>query len=143
VLYRLCKLLAEHWGRDRSPAQEKFSRPAQLVARALDAIPSRLTAAGFAIVGDFEDAIFCWRAQAPQWPDRVDGVVLASGAGAMGVRLGMPVHREDGEFEDRPELGMGNEADADYLDTTIGLLWRALILWLAVILVATIVVALA
>ena len=40
--------------------------------------------------GDFEDAIFCWRTQSLQWPDHTDGILIASGAGALGVRLGMP-----------------------------------------------------
>jgi len=143
VLYRLSDLLAERWNRVPAPGHESFGLPAQSIFRALDAIPARLTAAGFAIVGDFEDAVFCWRAQSTLWADRVAGIVLASGAGAMGVRLGMPLHRDDGEFEDRPELGIGDEADVDYLDSTIGLLWRALILWLALILIVTIVQALA
>ena len=41
-------------------------------------------------LGDFEDALYCWRTQAGQWPDRNAGIVLASGDGALGVRLGLP-----------------------------------------------------
>jgi membrane protein required for beta-lactamase induction len=33
----------------------------------IDWIPQRLTAFVFAVVGDFEDALFCWRSQAAQW----------------------------------------------------------------------------
>jgi adenosylcobinamide-phosphate synthase len=142
ILYRLCELLAERWARPQPAASEKFGLPSRLIFHALDALPARLTGVGFAIVGDFEDAIFCWRGQASTWPDRVAGIVLASGAGAMGVRLGMPVHTEEGGFDDRPELGTGDEAEVDYLDSTVGLLWRALILWLAMILIVTIVQAL-
>ena len=82
--------------------------------------------------GDFEDAVYCWRTQSRAWPDRQMGVVLAAGAGAMGVRLGMPV-AEPGGLEARPELGVGDPADVPFLDTAIGLLWRALVLWVAVL----------
>jgi adenosylcobinamide-phosphate synthase len=87
----------------------------------------------FAIVGDFEDAIYCWRTQAAQWPDRGVGILLAAGAGAIGVKLGMPI-LEDGTLIDRPQLGVGDEADTGFLDSTVGLVWRALILWLLVLL---------
>lgn len=103
----------------------------------LDAIPARITATAFAIVGDFEDAIYCWRTQAARWPDRLVGIVIAAGAGALGVRLGTPVVRA-GLIEDRPEMGMGDEAEVSFLDSTVGLVWRALVLWLTVLLVISI-----
>jgi adenosylcobinamide-phosphate synthase len=112
----------------------EFSRQA---FHALDWLPVRVTAAAFAIVGDFEDAVYCWRTQAARWQDRLLGVVLASGAGAIGVRLGMPVIR-NGMLEDRPDLGTGEDADAAFLDSTIGLVWRALVLWLAMLLVVAV-----
>ena len=57
--------------------------------------------------------------------------------GAMGVRLGMPVQEMDG-LQPRPELGV-EEADGPFLDTTVGMLWRALVLWVAVLAGAAIV----
>ena len=89
----------------------------------------RLTAIAFAVVGDFEDAVYCWRTQAASWPDRNLGIVLAAGAGAMGVRLGMPISEANGLVEPRPELGMGESADVAFLDSTVGLLWRSLVVW--------------
>jgi adenosylcobinamide-phosphate synthase len=97
-------------------------------ARALDWPAVRLTAAFFAVVGDFEDAVYCWRTQAHNWPDPEAGVVLAAGAGALGVRLGMPLSTIDG-VEVRPELGLGETADAPFLDGVVGLVWRALVVW--------------
>ena len=95
----------------------------------IDWLPLRVTAAAFAVVGDFEDAVYCWRTQAARWPDAAAGILLASGAGALGVRLGMPMH--DGrKCDDRPELGLGDEADADFMQSTIGLVWRTLVLCL-------------
>ncbi len=88
-----------------------------------------MTAAAFAIVGDFEDAAYCWRTQADAWPDRDLGIVLAAGAGALGVQLGQPV--VDGvELADRAELGLGEPADADFMQSAVGLVWRATVLWM-------------
>ena len=94
----------------------------------------RLTAAAFAVVGDFEDAIYCWRAQATAWSDPNLGIVLAAGAGALGVKLGMPLTEVEGLYP-RSELGLGEAADAPFLDSTVGLLWRALVLWVFVLIV--------
>ncbi len=134
ILYRLSQRVAARWESDARLGDTPFVGMARTVSHWLDSIPARLTASSFAVVGDFEDAVFCWRAQAALWPDRAAGIVLASGAGALGVRLGMPLHREDGSFEDRPELGTGEDADPAHLDSAVGLIWRALVLWLALML---------
>ena len=115
----------------------RFGEFARVAFQWIDAIPARFTAASFAIVGDFEDAVYCWRTQAKRWPDPLVGIVLAAGAGALGVRLGMPIVRA-GLLEDRPEVGVGEEADVAFLDSTVGLVWRALVLWLALLLVITV-----
>ena len=115
----------------------RFGEFARRAFYALDWLPARFSAASFAIVGDFEDAIYCWRTQAARWPDPLLGIVLAAGAGALGVRLGLPIAR-GGVVEDRPELGLGEEADTPFLDSTVGLIWRALVLWLALLLVVSI-----
>ncbi len=134
ILYRLAKSLERRWGTGDAPQPGQFGRFARQSFAALDWLPARFTAAAFAIVGDFEDSIYCWRTQASHWPDRSLGVVLASGAGAMGVKLGSPLV-EDGAIVDRPELGIGEQADAGHLDTTIGLIWRALVMWLLMLLI--------
>lgn len=136
VLYRAAAFFAEYWGGPTKVAAVdfgdfgKFSRQAFAV---IDWLPLRLTAAGFAIVGDFEDAVYCWRTQADKWPDDGLGIVLASGAGALGVRLGMPVV-EAGQIADRAEIGVGDEADVDFMQSAVGLVWRALLLWLLLLL---------
>lgn len=119
--------------RTEGPEKSRFGDFARAAFAVLDWLPARITAAVFAVVGDFEDAIYCWRTQAARWPDRILGVVLAAGAGALGVRLGMPVPR-GAALEDRPELGLGEDADTPFLDSAVGLIWRALVLWLAVLL---------
>lgn len=127
VLYRLALFFRTEWGHDQS---NDFGRFAIRAFDVIDWLPLRLTAIGFAIVGDFEDALYCWRNQAQQWPHKGEGVLLASGAGALGVQLGSPLHGDTGELGDRPTLGLGEEADADFLQSTIGLAWRTLALGL-------------
>ncbi|WP_018992522.1 CobD/CbiB family protein [Aromatoleum toluclasticum] len=129
LLYRLARFLGEEWGGRNDAEFGQFGRFARKAFELIDWLPARLTAASFSIVGDFEDAVFCWRTQAMLWADRASGILIAAGAGALGVRLGMPVH-ESGEIVERPEMGVGEEADADYMQSTVGLIWRALVLCL-------------
>ena len=131
ILYRLAIYLRDRWAKHGA-----FGRSAAQAYSFLEWPASRLTAAAFAVVGDFEDAVYCWRTQARAWPDPYMGVVLAAGAGAMGVRLGMPL-AEPGGVEPRPEMGVGDAADLPFLDTAVGLLWRALVLWVFVLLVVS------
>jgi cobalamin biosynthesis protein CobD/CbiB len=52
----------------------------------------------------------------------------------MGVRLGMPVQEIDG-MQPRPELGVGEPAEAAFLDSAVGLLWRAVVVWVFTLIV--------
>ncbi len=137
ILYWLAARLQEFWSgvkRDTSPAFGDFARR---IFHWIDWIPQRLTAITFAIVGNFEDAAFCWRSQAANWPDRNTGVLLASGAGAMGIRLGESISGED-KVEFRPELGAGEAAEADHLHSAEGLIWRAMVVWVMLILLLSV-----
>ncbi len=129
ILYRLSQHLRRRWH-----GQGAFGAFADRAYRALEWPAVRLTAACFAVVGDFEDAVYCWRTQARNWSDPDAGVVLAAGAGAMGVRLGMPLTASAGA-EVRPELGLGENADSPFLDSVVGLVWRALVVWVFVLIV--------
>jgi len=113
-----------------------FGRFARWAFYYLDWLPVRLTAMTFAIVGNFEDTVYCWRTQAASWPEPEAGIVLASGAGALGVRLGMPIPL-GGLPLDRPELGAGEDADADFMQSTIGLVWRSVVFWMILLLLLT------
>jgi len=129
ILYRLALYLRRRWH-----GLGAFGEFADRVCRVLEWPAVRLTAVTFAVVGDFEDAVYCWRTQARSWSDPEAGVVLAAGAGAMGVRLGMPLTGIEG-VEVRPELGLGENADSAFLDSVEGLVWRALVVWVFVLVV--------
>ncbi len=134
VLYRFASILSTKWDSRDNPQLTVFGKFAVQIFNTIDWLPVRLTAIGFAIVGDFEDAVYCWRAQAMSWFNAAQGIILASGAGALGVRLGEPLHQYDSSLNYRPELGLGEEADVEHLESAIGLIWRALVLWLLVLL---------
>jgi adenosylcobinamide-phosphate synthase len=148
VMYRLARFLHDEWwdaaqpcgsdaelGAEAAPAHVacgagvwqygEFARHAFLI---LDWLPSRVTAMLFAIAGNFEDSMFCWRAQAVLWPDRASAILVTSGAGALGVRLGESDSDESEATED-PEIGVGVKAGVDDLQATIGLVWRALVVY--------------
>ena len=138
LLYVASRVLWSRWSTaaPRSTS-EAFSVFAQRAFGVIDWVPVRLTAFAFAVVGNFEDAIYCWRGQARAWGDPHAGAILASGAGALGIRLGDGVHTS-GSLQYRPELGVDEAADPDHLQSLEGLLWRAGVLWIAILALLTV-----
>ena len=134
VVYRLADLLAVRWGRLIEPERRAFAFFAERAFAWIDWLPARVTAASFSIAGNFEDAAYCWRTQAASWGRGNEGVVLASGAGALGVKVGGAL-REEGMLNQRPELGIGDEVTVEDLRGVVGLIWRALVLWLVLLLI--------
>ena len=133
ILYRLGSILGQKWGEMGSQEFGDFGKCSARVFEWLDWVPVRLTAISFGVMGDFEDAVYCWRAQAAGWMNKTQGILLSSGAGALGVKLGDPLHVA-GVLEFRPELGLGEDADPDYMQSAVSLVWRTLIMWLVVLL---------
>ena len=104
----------------------------------LDAVPARLTAFGFAVVGNFEEAVTCWRRDAALWRYPSEGVILAAAAGAVGVRLGAPSAAAAEGIERHP-LDESVESDGStpgmapqvgHLRSVVGLVWRSVVLWM-------------
>ena len=158
MLYRLSAEARRVWADARqqvslapnapTPPLSPFGEFAVRAFAWIDWFPARVTAIVFAIVGNFEDAILMWRMKSGFVPHANDTerVILSSGAGAMGVRLSVPeAHSvsiqidEPAEtealggpwpslYQDMPDL---READESSLRSAVGLVWRALILWVA------------
>ncbi|HAF44807.1 MAG: threonine-phosphate decarboxylase [Sideroxydans sp. GWF2_59_14] len=137
VLYRLSLFLYNRWGMQDEAEFGRFGAFARQAYHLMEWLPLRLTAATFAIVGNFEDTAYCWRNQAANWPDPEAGILLASGAGALGIKLGMTIV-QDNQPVFRPEIGMDDEADADYMQSAIGLVWRAMVFQLLALLLLTV-----
>jgi len=133
VLYRMSEYFARHWGNGKGIGMAEFGKFAKQAFAVIEFVPTRITAIAFSIVGDFEDAIYCWRMQAAKWPEANESILLASGAGALGVRLGQPIHQNN-EIIERPELGTGDEAEVEYLQSFVGLVRRTLVLYVLVML---------
>ena len=131
AMYPLALRAARSWEHTVEEDEREFGAFAASAFHVIDWIPQRVSAFFFAVVGNFEDAIFCWRSQAASWLRPEEGIVLASGAGAIGVRLGESIASADTTTA-RPALGTGEPAREDALASLGGMLWRALILWLIV-----------
>lgn len=144
VLYRVAELLARAWNEPDHLRNEAFGRFALKAFYWIDWIPARLTAIAFAVVGNFEDAIYAWRNFAQRWQDEAIGIILSSGGGAMGLRLGSAremaanLPPADAATIDvasaEPEAPPGEEATVRALQSTVGLVWRALLLWMLLLL---------
>jgi adenosylcobinamide-phosphate synthase len=151
VLYRVAEYLARAWSEPEHMKAEAFGRFAIRIYNWIDWVPARLTAAAFAIVGNFEDAIYAWRNFARRWQNQTTGIILSAGGGAMGVRLGTPhenatsllltvdealIDAAGVEAETLP----GEEPTIRALQSTVGLVWRALLLWMLLLLLLSVAV---
>ncbi|MDX8398954.1 MAG: CobD/CbiB family protein [Gallionellaceae bacterium] len=133
ILYRLALFLNSRWGLESNEDSASFGDFARKAYHIMEWLPLRLTSMTFAIVGDFEETAYCWRTQAQSWPDPEAGIILASGAGALGVRLGMTLVQDSSPVY-RPDIGMEQAADVDVMQSAVGLVWRALVFWLFLLL---------
>ncbi|MGH6610389.1 MAG: CobD/CbiB family protein [Burkholderiaceae bacterium] len=145
VAYRLAEHVSRAWNRppvaDAPP--DRFGDFARRAFAWIDWAPARLTALGFAVVGDFEGSIYCWRQVARQ--PSTDGMptpdsrtlILAAASGALNLRL-MPAIENARYFDEVGNEGAGlNEASAPALRAVVGLVWRTLLLWLVLLLLLT------
>ncbi len=154
VLYRLAEFVTRYWGyRQRAldaPANMRLLARAQRVFGLIDAVPARLTAFGFAVVGNFEEAINGWRRDAGLWLQPHEGIILAAAAGAMGLQLGGEA--APGVTPDRSKtfsggaLGGSGAAQGStpgaalttsHLQGVVGLVWRSVVLWMLLLALMT------
>jgi adenosylcobinamide-phosphate synthase len=150
VLYRLADLASRYWAYLNrvadAPAHDGVQRVAQLSFELLDRVPARLTAFGFAVVGNFEEAVNGWRRDAALWSQQNEGIILAAAAGALGVQLGgrgAPGVRPDRAQGFAGGVGFA-EAQSDaatpgvptqigHLQSVVALVWRSVVLWMLLV----------
>jgi adenosylcobinamide-phosphate synthase len=121
VLYRVAELCAS----PRAGASPAFTAACGGLFRWLELASSRISAAGFAVVGHFEEAAMAWR----NWNITAAGEpllwLLAVAYAAIGVRSETRAERE--HF-----LGLAAlEFRTPQLANVVGLLWRSVVLWMA------------
>ncbi len=153
VLYRMAEFAARYWTFPSKalgvPANQRLMEVSQQMFSWIDLVPSRLTAFGFAVVGNFEEAINAWRRDATLWKHGNEGVILASAAGAVGVQLGgsaAPGVTPDrsrtftgGPTEDAAADGStgGDPPQMAHLRSVVGLVWRSVVLWMLLVALLT------
>ncbi len=150
VMYRVSEYLARAWNEPDHMKQEVFGRFAERAFYWIDWIPARFTAAAFAVVGNFEDAIYAWRNFADRWSDEAVGIILSAGGGAMGVRFGTPAESASGVLPidaatvdatlESSDGFPGDPPSPRTLQSTVGLVWRAMLLWMFLLLLLSVAV---
>jgi len=139
LAWRLANTLDACWGY-RSPRLRQFGWAAARADDLLAYLPARICAFCYALAGASGPAFAAWRRMA-QWrraPEAAPaspnaGIVMATGAGALRVRLGGPAFYA-GERVFKVPLGLDTAAEADVgtIGRSIRLLRRAVGIWLAV-----------
>lgn len=154
VLYRMAEFVSRYWAyRQRAldaPVNDRLLEVSQRVFSRIDMVPARLTAFGFAVVGNFEEAVNGWRRDAGLWQQPNEGIILAAAAGAVGVQLGGDA--APGVTPDRSKTfsagmqagtGMaegstqGVPLQAGHLQSVVGLVWRSVVLWMLLLALLT------
>ncbi len=130
LCYRLANTLDAMWGY-RTKRYAQFGWAAARLDDVLNFIPARLTALTYALSGQFNNALSCWRTQAPHWKSPNAGPVMSSGAGALALQLGGPALYH-GYMQKRPALGKGLHPVADDINRATKLLQRGILAWSAV-----------
>jgi len=143
VLYRFAEMLARRWGAAVAEGAARVEEPygcfASRAYRAIDWLPVRLSAAGFAIVGNFEDAVYCWRgAVAAGTTDDQRALLLASGGGALGLRVAEPALEARWAVGEQGFEWQGAEPDGAGLRSSVGLVWRSVVLWISLFAMLTV-----
>jgi adenosylcobinamide-phosphate synthase len=143
VIYRMSEMVSRAWRASTKTQKGWVSDTLQQAARQawhrVDWFPARLTAVAFAVMGNFEEAIDCWRNHAQRFPDDNDGVVLSATAGALNVRLGgeaLHAASEEQEAHDS-ESTPGRAADMSHMASVVGLVWRSVVLWMVLLALLT------
>ena len=134
IFYRTTEYISRNWqarsDNSRSPALQGAAGQAWVW---IDYLPARTTALGFAVVGNFEEAVASWRSEATTYAPGSDGVVLAATSGALNVRLAggtrtaPPSESQDDAQTTRPDPQLA------HLGGVVGLVWRAVVLWMLVL----------
>ena len=134
VFYRMAEYISRNW-RARPDGTPSASLR-QAAAKGWDWVdtgPAAATALGFAVVGNFEEAVASWRSEADRYAPGSNGVVLAATSGALNVRLGAVA--AGGDADDTASVRQ--EPQLAHLTSAVGLVWRSVVLWMLLLALLT------
>lgn len=133
VVYRLSNTLDAMWGY-KTDRYVHFGWAAARLDDVLNYIPARLTALTYALMGNFSNALQCWREQGHAWKSPNAGPVMSAGAGSLSLQLGGEA-RYHGKSQSRPVLGKGKTASVDDIKRATDLINRSLLFWIILCLI--------
>lgn len=133
MIYRLANTLDAMWGY-RTEQFREFGWFAARLDDLLNWIPARLTAMGYAIAGDFQKSLRCWRAQGSQLDSPNAGLVMTAGAGSLGLLLGGSCSYH-GKTRDKPLFGIGVRPVSGDIYRAIDLVQKTVLYWVIIMLV--------
>lgn len=134
VVYRLVNTLDAMWGY-RTQRLAAFGWAAARLDDVLNWIPARLTVLTYAsLSGHPRRALICAWHQGQRTLSPNAGVVMAAGAGALGLRLGGPCVYH-GRFQWRPRFGVGERRGAAGIGRAVRLVQGGALAWTAAALI--------
>lgn len=139
LLYRLVNTMDAMWGY-RNLRYARFGTCAARVDDVMNFIPARLLALTYAALGNSKLALQCWAQQARACASPNAGVVMTAGAGALQLSVGGGAYYH-GHYEPRPVMGAGRLAEDKDLLSVLTLLDKALIVWLLLIALGSLIYA--
>lgn len=138
LAFRLINTMDAMWGY-KTPRYYYFGWAAARLDDLISYIPARLTAITYALLGNTRVAARCWKQQAPLWDSPNAGPVMASGAGAMHIKLGGAACYQ-GEWHERPILGQGEPPATKHIEQALTLVRHGVYAWLTMAILASIVI---
>jgi adenosylcobinamide-phosphate synthase len=141
VIYRLSEFVLRYWQHQSEQHHQPVSVALRDKAKTnwywVDWIPSRITAFGFAVVGNFEEAVDGWRRCAEQGQLDNDGVLLAASAGAMNVCLPSVESTLMQRGISGQETAQRPKPELAHLAIVVGLVWRTVVMWIVLLALLT------
>lgn len=110
LLHRWVNTLDALWGY-KNARFKYFGWAAAHLDDVLNFIPARILALLMLIVGNSKQAVYCWRNQAKHCASPNAGVVICTGAGALGIRLSERANYQ-GVWHKKSTMGVGEGATA-------------------------------
>ncbi|MCM2295227.1 cobalamin biosynthesis protein [Rhodoferax sp.] len=142
VLYRLAEFVTRYWKHKSKTLEQPVSLALQTNAHTawhwIDSLPARMTVLGFAVVGNFEETIDGWRRYAAQSNTDNDGLVLAATAGAINIQLETPNAADTPANTGLPsDTNLHPSPELAHMAILVGLVWRAVVMWLVLLALLT------